>query len=567
MSESNIKQIEEESQSKDLSDSEIRGILDFPRSPDSDIHSDNSSQKSEPKPEPKPEQEPEVKSEPKTEPKSEQQSEPKSGQKKEEAVGAIEKKSSQNGETKKQKLGKNKWVLLLFVAGGTGIVLFIIGLIYTKVLNTGSRILDRTTVVVEENEKEEEEEIAEKTQGEQLAEANAKVALVQQQTQLKAIEGQLEQQEDHRLVKKAEPSPEPVKIETIPQPQPRSNQRAVSTQNQARASRVQPSSASKPKPEPIIHTAADWYRLAALGDFGYVNYGSNDENLGKSKVVAPKNEIKAENKPPRPKYSPNLSQIPKALPKYPGAALEVVTTQKQSPLELITASTAIMAQKPTAEEINILQGRRRQRIQIGQQAQAHLVTPLLWVAAEVATQENFVVELDQPILDTREQVLLPVGTQILLRIKSVHPSGLVISEAHTLLKDGVEYAVPPGVLRIRGNSGNPLIASQRGQAGGKIARRDTLAFTVGALGQVGEVLNRPDSEINTFSTSGFSQSRTDNDNPDLVGAVLEGGFQPLAKDIQERNRQATGILLSRPQIWELDAGSSVQVFVNGTFEL
>ena len=538
MSESNIKPVEVESPSENLSDSAIRGILDFPHSPDSDIHSDNSSQKSEPKSEQEPEAQsdtkPEQKSEQKPEQKTEQKSEPKEEPKEEKTVGVIEGNSAQNGEIKEQKLGKNKWFLLLFVAGGTGIVLFIIGLIYTKVLNTGSRILDKTTVVVEEGAKEEEEEvIAEKTPGEELAEANAKVALVQQQTQLKAIEGQLEQQESPKLVEKAEPTPEPEKIESTPKP--RSNQ---PVQKQVRTSRVQPSASSKP--EKVIHTAADWHTLAALGDFGMVDYGSSD--------------------------SSNLATR--------GRAVEVTANPPVGQYYPVSADNVLMANRNYAsEEIKILQGRRRQeqgrgqRIQIGQQAKAHLVTPVLWVAAQVETQENFVVQLDQPILDTGGQVLLPIGTQIMLRIETVHASGLVVSEAHTLLKNGVEYSVPPGVLRIRGKSGSPLIASQRGQAGGQIAVRDTVGFTVGALGKVGEVMNRPDSQISTFSSGGFSQTSTNNGSPDYVGAVLEGGFEPLSENIQDRNRQATDRLLSRPQIWELDAGKSVQVFVNGTFEL
>ena len=413
----------------------------------------------------------------------------------------------------------------------------------------------------------------------------AQIALVKQQGQMKAVADELDKEdtETTQLVKAPQPTQKP---QTSAEASQKQSAPRASTTPRPRENQSQPAQKAKSSQPPKTHTFDDWMRLASLGNFGHIAYGEKTNQKPVVQVASRENQRqRASVQTSRSRFP---GQLPKALPKYvepetlaqpkspkqPPINLDDLPTlpepqppQELLPFPVVLASQNLSAQQPNPEELNILQGRRRQRIQIGQQAQAHLVTPLLWVAAQVETQENFVVELDEPILDTRGQVLLPIGTQILLQITTVHPSGLVISQAHTFIKDGVEYSLPPGVLRIRGESGTPLIASRRGQAGGKIAGRDTFGFTVGALGKVGEVLNRPEREISTFSSSGFSQTVTDNGSPDLMGAVLEGGFQPLSKDIQHRNRQATDRLLSRPQIWELDAGESVQVFVKGTFEL
>ncbi|NEO42776.1 MAG: hypothetical protein F6K55_00810 [Moorea sp. SIO4A3] len=76
------------------------------------------------------------------------------------------------------------------------------------------------------------------------------------------------------------------------------------------------------------------------------------------------------------------------------------------------------------------------------------------------------------------------------------------------------------------------------------------------------------SQIITSSGFGSSQSSTfTSRDRNLWGAVLEGGFKPLAQDIVERNASATRRLQNLPKLWYMGAGSSVQIFVNTPFEL
>ncbi len=66
-----------------------------------------------------------------------------------------------------------------------------------------------------------------------------------------------------------------------------------------------------------------------------------------------------------------------------------------------------------------------------------------------------------------------------------------------------------------------------------------------------------------FSTSTTTRSSS----PNLLGAVLEGGFSPLTKQILQRNDRDIEKMLQRQDVWYVRAGTNVQVFVNQSFEI
>jgi Bacterial conjugation TrbI-like protein len=114
-----------------------------------------------------------------------------------------------------------------------------------------------------------------------------------------------------------------------------------------------------------------------------------------------------------------------------------------------------------------------------------------------------------------------------------------------------------------------LIASSWGNKGGEIASRDAETFAVGSLAKVGKVLNQPKEEQTSSNsgfggTSSFSSIRKNRSN--ILGAVLEGGFEPLTQQILQRNQQALQEIQQRENVWYVKAGTDVQVFVNQTFQ-
>ena len=210
------------------------------------------------------------------------------------------------------------------------------------------------------------------------------------------------------------------------------------------------------------------------------------------------------------------------------------------------------------------------QLRIGESITGKLITPLMWDKELTSdNQENFIIQVAEPLKDKNGLITLPKNTQIVTTIKNIQESGLVQLEAAQIIINGKQYILPAGVISIRGNSGKPLIASKRGNKGEDIAKRDAETFVVGSLSKVGKVLNQPKSE--QFSTnsgfggnSSFSSIRRSNSN--ILGAVLEGGFEPLTEQIVERNKRKNSEIKQQKKVWYVPANTQVQIFVNQSFQ-
>jgi hypothetical protein len=262
---------------------------------------------------------------------------------------------------------------------------------------------------------------------------------------------------------------------------------------------------------------------------------------------------------------PSLKENPKqgTLVAYnPGVATGVVKGEQ----ELFLATPLVGA---TIEERDFVRGQAPQQIQVGQQVTGQVLSPLVWADSLGTEEERFVIVLDEPIYSNNQQVALPVGTQIIAQITSVHDSGLVITKAVSCLKDGVEYELPPLALSIRGKGGQPLLAEAKQQGIGKRRQNQLGLVAVGALAQVGEVMNRPESVVQTINTGdGFRQtSSVTQGETSRLGAVLEGGLKPLTEQLTEQNQREIEAFNERRPLWEVKAGTEVQVFVNRSFQL
>ncbi|WP_414620879.1 TrbI/VirB10 family protein [Calothrix sp. CCY 0018] len=249
-----------------------------------------------------------------------------------------------------------------------------------------------------------------------------------------------------------------------------------------------------------------------------------------------------------------------------------------------TVETAIHPEPLYAEEARILNEGRSISVEtvgvlkVGSTIQGKLLTPLIWdkdstnnanpKQSKFDRKENFIIQTTEPLKDSNGFITLPKNTQIVVTIKDIQESGLVQLQAAQILINGKQYILPQQAISIRGNSGKPLIASKQGNKGEDIAARDAETFVVGSLSKVGKVLNQPKSE--QFSTSGgfggnssFSSIRRGNSN--ILGAVLEGGFEPLTEQIKERNKRKSSEVERRKKVWYVPANRDVQIFVNQSF--
>jgi hypothetical protein len=385
-------------------------------------------------------------------------------------------------------------------------------------------------------------------------------------------------------------------------------------------------SAIEPKPqEPPQKSAIDpmqqWIGLARIGSYGSTDLGekaSDVQATNPNRIPASHSTSLTTASTPTIGRSPFVT-IPRAIPVVSGtnggvASLESVpfpsasganlppnetssprgesgetsipvTVPEQISQENTVASSAptqvegTLAQVNPAEEASILSGVRVRSLQVGDKAQGQLITPVIWVgnetrtAATKSTQESpagekFIIQLQEPLTDKSGFVTLPIGTQIVAQVIEVNESGWLKLNVSQVVVDNQEYMLPPGAISIRGVDGQPLMASKWGDRSSAIASGDISTFLFGSLSRVGQVLTQPDSQSSTTTSGfGFSSSTTNQSGGrNLLGAILDGGFTPLTQQILKRNEQRIQELTSRPDVWYVPAGTSVQVFVNQSFE-
>jgi len=208
---------------------------------------------------------------------------------------------------------------------------------------------------------------------------------------------------------------------------------------------------------------------------------------------------------------------------------------------------------------------------IGTTSQATLSTPAVWSGSGTnpafGNAPKFIVTLDEPLKDTTGMVIVPKGARLIVTVRPLDSqTGMAEMDTLQIIIDGKEYAPPPGAITIRGADGGPLIAQKYMDKGSAIGSMDMGLMFASALAKVGEITNQQSSS-SSLSTAGTATTTTTSPPPNYMGALLEGGFGVLSKQLQERNKTALEEILKQPNIWYMGAGKSVQIFINTTVQL
>ncbi|OKH33116.1 hypothetical protein NIES2101_40195 [Calothrix sp. HK-06] len=307
---------------------------------------------------------------------------------------------------------------------------------------------------------------------------------------------------------------------------------------------------------------SEWTTINRLGSYGNTEIASNSLPASNtSNIQEPNNTVvdTAVNK------QPTQITIPRATPVLTVSSQTVETFNSLEPLH--------------GEEAAIINGAPVEQLTVGASASGKLTTPLIWgknsnnntdKKSTASTQgEKFIVELTEPLTTEDGFITLPKGSQIIAQVDNIQKSGFVQLQATQVVIEGKEYVLPAGAISIRGKSGQPLMASKWGDKGGEIASRDAETFVVGSLAKVGKVLNQPKEEQISTST-GFGGATNVSSNrrgrTNILGAVLEGGFEPLTQQMLERNQRALASIQQQEEVWYVKAGTNVQVFINKSFE-
>ena len=202
-------------------------------------------------------------------------------------------------------------------------------------------------------------------------------------------------------------------------------------------------------------------------------------------------------------------------------------------------------------------------VPMGSSAEATVVSPISWIGEG----DQFILQTSEDIFSRSEQVAIPEGSLIVVQPVSVDEgSGLAELAAVGIELNGEMIPINYQKIAIRGKGGNPLIAERYGNIGRDIASNDIEQFFVGALANVGTVLNRPNSQVITNGTFG-SSSNTEFGDRNILGAILEGGAEDLSERMAERNEERLNEIRSRGVIYYLPEGKEVQFYVNSEFQL
>jgi Bacterial conjugation TrbI-like protein len=207
---------------------------------------------------------------------------------------------------------------------------------------------------------------------------------------------------------------------------------------------------------------------------------------------------------------------------------------------------------------------------IGTSAKTSTLTPVLWGGDGTASNAKFVLKLEEPLLASNRREAFPAGTQLIVVAKPASANVSIADvEVVSIVIGGKEYAAPPGTLVIRDEQNGLLVGEDYYRRDEQIANRDTMTFVTGALSTVGQMMNRPTSTYSSTNTGNFGGTATNvvtNGAPNLLGAVLEGGFRDLPSMWSQRNQQALAELATKPRIYQIPKGRTVRVFVNQSID-
>jgi hypothetical protein len=214
-------------------------------------------------------------------------------------------------------------------------------------------------------------------------------------------------------------------------------------------------------------------------------------------------------------------------------------------------------------------------IPIGTIIKGEIVVPMI-SASFISPEQNqeaidtdglFVIKLGKDLINGENSVLLPAGTMFVVNAKNIsNTNGFVQAEVVAVIyRDSkgalFQQQIEPGAIIALGEELEPLIAEGSFDPGGEIASNDILLGALSSLGKVGEIMNQPKSETQVNSAFGSSISTTSD--PNLLGAVMQGFFQPIANNISTRSEDIIKELQKRETVAVLPVGKQVSLIIKG----
>lgn len=206
------------------------------------------------------------------------------------------------------------------------------------------------------------------------------------------------------------------------------------------------------------------------------------------------------------------------------------------------------------------------RVLVGSTAEGRLETPIAWGTGDAGNQ-NYLVKLTKPLKASDGRDVLRVGAYLVVQLAESNGSGFAKLRGVSVLVnsngDTQEKQLPPNAVLIMASDGGFLKAQSRK---GSNLGNDFIGAIVAGVAKASEVQNRPTTQISSNS-NGFSTSSTTNEQKDLSAAFGEGAFNSVLDNIKSSNVARSQQLSGREEVFVIDVGKPVQIFVNQTISL
>ncbi|MCC5633536.1 hypothetical protein LC613_39445 [Nostoc sphaeroides CHAB 2801] len=206
------------------------------------------------------------------------------------------------------------------------------------------------------------------------------------------------------------------------------------------------------------------------------------------------------------------------------------------------------------------------RILVGSTTEGRLLTPIFWGTSDDIGQ-NYLIKISLPLKASDGSEVLPTGSYLVAQLTNSNGSGFAQLRGVSVLinSDGntQEKKLPENAVLILSKNGSFLKAESRK---GSNLGSDLMSAIIAGVAKAAEIQNRSRSQTN-INSNGFSSSTTTNDDKNITAAFGEGAFSNIQEGIKASNQSRSGQLNSQEKVFVIDAGQTVQIFVNQTISL
>ncbi|MES1026200.1 TrbI/VirB10 family protein [Gloeocapsa sp. BRSZ] len=218
----------------------------------------------------------------------------------------------------------------------------------------------------------------------------------------------------------------------------------------------------------------------------------------------------------------------------------------------------LMNAQPTSDSTYV------KNVLVGSKATGKLETPIMW-SSESDFNQSYLIKLTEPLLAFDKSIAIPKGAYLTARINKATEAGLVQMSVVSVITSEqgqtLEKPVPEGAIILLGKSGTQLRASQYQNR----SHNDLEIALLSGLANVAGSINAPRSQ--TVFGSGSYSTTTTNRNPNHLAAFGQGVAQTVVQQqLRSRSQQSQQAQSNAPS-FILDAGTTIQIFVNQSLQL